>query len=204
MSRIAITIVLAASLLGGCLGGATEDDDAQPASVAQNATNTGADAIAANASATAANMTGMVAVQYSGTTAQGACTTTGTPADQCQFTDPGKESFRKITYAGKAKHFRATITYGAQQPGFEMYWTLCVGKPGETGVNCSNYKTAASPAQLDVDLSSVPLGAPLALSIGSVAGPGPGAILFASSEFKVDGHLMTETVAADPMAGMQM
>jgi hypothetical protein len=136
-------------------------------------------------------MPGMFAIEYDGISPQGACTATGTPADQCQLVSSGKESFHVISYEGKPMHVRVAITYGALQPGFQMYGAVCVGKAGaKVNVNdCTDYKTAPSPMQLDVDLSSAPANASVGLSIGSVAG-GVGAMVFGGDAFKVSGHLM--------------
>jgi hypothetical protein len=189
-----LALALAFLLLAGCASAPTTvkqaavTPTANETSDAMPGMNMSGPAAVANESAP---MAGMYAIQYDGVSPQGACTTTGTGADECQLVSSGKESFHLVEYQGKPKHVQVTITYGALNPGFQMYGAVCVGKAGAkvTVNDCKDYQTMPSPFKLDVDLSAAPAGSSIGLSVGSVAG-GPGAIVFGGDAFKVAGHLM--------------
>lgn len=193
----AVLLIAVALFAAGCLGGSAPTSTLKDGSSKSGPPATNSTDKASPQAPTQMNMDGMLmdmngyySISYSGRSPQGACTTTGTPADQCQFASQGKEAFHLIDYKGKPEHLVLTIMYPAQQPGFAMYAAVCVGKAGaKLAVNdCKDYKTMPSPMKLDVDLGSAAANAPLGLSIGSVAG-GPGAVVFGESDFKVDGHL---------------
>lgn len=188
--RTVLALLLAAATLAGCAG----KPDAATAAVSPAAvTATPAPNATANASMETPTPV-PVPVAYQGTSAQGACTY-GTPADQCQFSSSGTETFHKIDYKGRATHLAVQVTYPAQQPGFAMYVGLCASKPGAavTSNDCADYQTAPSPMTLEFDLAKAPPGTAFGLSIGSVAAaPTPsGALLFAQSDFKVQGTMTT-------------
>jgi hypothetical protein len=186
--RIVLALALVA-LAAGCAGSAESVHKTSSAAASPEATSAAANATATNVTI---RMPPPVMLDYQGSSAQGACTF-GTPADQCQFTSSGTETFHKVDYKGRAARIAVQVTYPAQQPGFAMYAAVCVGKPGAqiTVNDCKDYKTAPSPMILEADLRSAPEGAPVGLSVGSVAvTPTPaGALVFAQSDFKVKGAL---------------
>ena len=190
--RVLVFLALA-TLLAGCAS--TANEPAKTASVASNGSASPGNAIAAaNATMNATPIVALpIPIAYQGSSPQGVCTTSGTPADQCQFSSTGSESFHKIDYKGTATHIAIQITYPAQQAGFNMYAAVCIGKAGAPIANndCHDYKTAPSPMRIDIPLKDLAPNAPLGISIGAISDtPAAAAVLvFGQSDFKVQGTL---------------
>ncbi|GEM_PF-6048343 len=194
-ARLLALILLSASLGAGCLGGSTPT----PATK-ETATLSPAAAPLANATPneTAPVAPPPVPISYSGTSPTGACSY-GTPADQCQFSQTGSESFHVVDAKGVPRRVVVKIEYGAQQPGMTFYASVCTGKKGDAAsFQCNDYKSAPSPMTLDVDLKALPADGAIALSVGSLAiTPTPsGALVFSSVDFKVQGTLTLAPASA--------
>ncbi|MEA3200672.1 MAG: hypothetical protein QOE90_2100 [Thermoplasmata archaeon] len=186
--RVALMLLVVLALMAGCASAPTST--VKPAAVtptlaaAPNATE--------NATAVVA-MAPPVTVQYDGASPTGACGYgTSTPADTCQFSDGGKEGFHVVAYKGQARSIELSIAYGAVQPGSTFYASICTSKDADPNhATCNDYQTGASPFVLKKDLSSLPPGAAVAISAGSVAIPPTpaGAMLFTPDDFHVKGAL---------------
>jgi hypothetical protein len=190
MLRLLVLLVALAGASAGCMGPSAPTASKQDDAVAPAAVDT---VPLANATVTpnATVMAPPVPIAYGGTSPTGACTF-GTPADQCQFSSAGTESFHVVEAKGKPTHVAVRITYGAQQPGMTFYATICEGKRGDAAsFHCGNYTTAASPMVLEKDLRALPADGAIAISLGSLdVPPTPaGAMVFASVDFKVQGML---------------
>lgn len=190
--RALALLVLSVALLAGCASAPTAtppktDDALAPAS-------------ASTAQAGAANATGNVTevvlappvlVTYKGSSPTGVCAFT--PVDgQCQFADPGAESWHVIPYKGTAKHASIHIAYEGVQPGAAFYAAVCMSKDADPNHAVCDYKTGPSPLVLEQDLAALPPGAAVAISAGSVtASPDApaGAYAFSSATFEVKGAL---------------
>jgi hypothetical protein len=134
-----------------------------------------------------------VMISYKGTSPTGACVYgSGTPADQCEFSEPGSQSYHPLTYTGKASHIAIKVTYGDQQPGMTFYATVCTSKTADQAtVVCKDYKTGPSGFILEKHLADLPPGSALGIQVGSLqATPSPvGALVFANAAFSVEGAL---------------
>lgn len=190
MRTLPILVVLVAAL-ARCASSDTpttttaKKDDLAPAAASPAA------APSADNATIVVNMTPLL-FTYKGTSPTGACVVT--PVDgQCQFSDPGTETFHAIAYKGKATHAAAQITYSGVQPGATFYASFCTSKDADPmHATCTEYKTGASPFVLEKDLKDLPAGAVVAISAGSLAASPDapaGAYVFSSASFEVKGAL---------------
>lgn len=194
MRQLPFLVLALALLASGCLGNGSAPTKVTKASV--DAAGTPPSATPPTGEAASNNTVVMrpsVMISYKGTSPTGACVYgSGTPADQCDFAQPGSQSYHAIDYNGKANHIAIKITYGAQQPGMTFYATVCTGKTADqSSTVCKDYKTGPSGFIIEQHLMDLPAGAALAIQVGSVqATPSPaGALVFASADFSVEGAL---------------